>query len=200
MPTSAINVLSRKDNMAMIALRVPYETARLLGSIAGALPGDSQAASDMHVTVAFLGDDVSVQQLASAMVACHAITSKTAPFMLTVSEISSFEPGENGTPVIMPIQSPELHTLEQALKAELDKAGVPYGKKWPEFKPHVTLSYIPGMKASGPLPAPLSWGTFDLTIYGANSGDGQMLVVLPFELPNIEVKMQKIAAKIAAML
>jgi 2'-5' RNA ligase len=153
----------------------------------------------MHVTVIFLGDDVPMQQLASAMVACHAVTSKTAPFTLTVSDISSFEPGGNGTPVIMPVQSPELMTLEQELKAEFDRAGIPYSTKWPEFKPHVTLSYVPGMKASGPLPVPVSWGAFDLTIYGANHGDG-MSVVLPFELPNIEVKMQKIAAKIAAML
>lgn len=183
--------------MAMIALKVPAEAARLLGAVAGHLPGDSQTASDMHVTVLYLGDDVPMQQLAQTMAACHVVTSKTPPFVLTVNSIDSFDPGEDGTPVIMPVSSPELMSLEQALKAELDSAGVQYSKKFPEYKPHVTLSYIPGMKASGPLPTPISWGAFDLTIYGANRGDGRATIILPFAPQNFQVQMEKIAAKVA---
>lgn len=183
--------------MAMIALRVPTETARLMERISGVLPGDSQAASDMHITIAYLGDKTPMEQIAKAMLACHSVASKTAPFMLTVDSMDSFEPGDDGTPIILPVKSEELHSLEKAIKEELDRFGVGYSKKWPEFKPHVTMSYIKGMRAAGPLSVPISWGAFDMTIYGADRGDGRVSIVLPFILPNTHIKLQRIAAKIA---
>lgn len=184
--------------MAMIAIRIPQETARLLEKMAKCIPGNSQAASDMHVTVLYLGDDVPIDVIAKAMTACHAVTSTTAPFTMSVDRIDSFEPGTNGTPVIMPVTSNELQTLHQNLKAELDRQGVFYDKKWPEFKPHVTLSYVDGMKGSGYLPKPLSWGVFELTVYGANKGEG-VSAVLPFELSSTELKLQKIASRITRL-
>ena len=184
--------------MAMIAVKVPTETSRLISKISEALPGDSQAASEMHVTIIHLGDDVPISQLAKVMEACHTVTSKISPFVMTVDSIDSFEPGDNGgVPVILPVQSQELHELEQKLKQEFDSAGISYSNKYPEFKPHVTLSYVPGMKAVGPLPAPISWGAFEMMIYGADSGDGRVLVTLPFGLPNMQIKLQKIAARVA---
>lgn len=183
--------------MAMVAIRVPAEAARLLSAVAGALPGDSQAASEMHVTLLYLGDDVPMEQLARVMVACYAVTRKTAPFTMTVSEVASFDPGGNGTPVILPVQSPELHELQGNLRQELDRSGVDYDKKWPEYKPHVTLSYVPNMKAAGPMASPISWGAFDLTIYGANRGDGRATIILPFAPQSFQVQMEKIASKIA---
>lgn len=181
----------------MIALRVPQEVGRLLAQMSGALPGDVQAASEMHVTVVYLGDGASMEQLAAAMVACHKVTRRTSPFTLTCSEVASFDPGHHGTPVILPVQSPELMQLERDLKEELDLSGVSYSAKWPEFKPHVTLSYMPGAKTAGPLPAPVSWGAFDLTIYGADRGDGRVSIALPFVLQNFQLQLEKIAAKLS---
>jgi 2'-5' RNA ligase len=183
--------------MAMVAIRVPQETGHLLENMSNCIPGDSQTASDMHVTVAFLGDDVPISSLAAAMTACHAVTSRTSPFVLTVDSIESFEPGKDGTPIIMPVKSEELHALEQAVKAEMDRIGVFYDKKWPEFKPHVTLSYVKGMRGAGALPAPLSWGAFGLTVYGGNHGNEGVSIELPFELPSMQLKMNAIASRIA---
>lgn len=184
--------------MAMIAIRVPHDTARMLEKLAGSVSGDSQTASEMHVTLIYLGDDVSIGTLSKVMLACNSVTSKTTPFSLSVDKIDSFEPGKNGTPVILPIVSNELHALHKAVSEALDAAEVEYSKKWPEFKPHVTLSYVDGMKGSGFFPSPITWGAFELSIYGDNHGDGGISIAMPFELPSIELKMQTIAARIVA--
>lgn len=181
--------------MAMIALRVPNDTARMLEKLAGSVNGDSQTASEMHVTLIYLGDDVSIETLSKVMLACNSVTSRTTPFSLSVDKIDSFEPGKNGTPVILPIVSNELHALHEAISEALDAAGIEYSKKWPEFKPHVTLSYVNGMKGSGFFPSPITWGAFELSIYGDNHGDGGVSITMPFELPSIELKMQTIAAR-----
>lgn len=185
--------------MAMIALRVPHDTARMLEKLAGSMSGDSQTASEMHVTLVYLGDNVSVGTLSRVMLACSYVTSRTTPFSLSVGKIDSFEPGKNGTPVILPVTSNELHALHKAVSEALDTVGIEYSKKWPEFKPHVTLSYVDGMKGSGFFPSPITWGAFELSIYGDNHGDGGISIAMPFELPNIKLKMQTIAAKIASV-
>lgn len=182
--------------MAMIAIRVPKDTAKLMEKMAEAIPGDSQTASDMHITLVYLGDGVTVDTLSKVMLACHGVTSKTPPFSLEVNRIESFEPGEKGTPIILPVVSNDLHDLQRAVREALDVAGIDYSKKWPEFKPHVTLSYVKGMRGSGPLPSAIKWGAFELTVYGADHGNGGVSVVMPFEMQNMELRLQKIAMRI----
>lgn len=182
--------------MAMIALRVPQDAARLLNRIAYNTPGNNQAASDMHITIISLGDGIPVSTLAKVMSVCYEITSNTAPFTVTVDRIDSFKPGQDGTPIIMPILSDEIHKLEQVLKAKLDENQIEYSKKFPEFKPHVTLSYVDGMRGAGMLSSPLSWGVYELTIYGGDHGDSGLSIVLPFEVSSHQVKID-VATRIA---
>lgn len=182
--------------MAMIAIRVPEETAKMLEQMAASIPGDNQSTSDMHITLVSLGDGIPVETLAKAMEACHSVTSKTSPFSLEVREISSFDPGNNGTPIILPVESKELIELQSKILEALNEFGVEYSKKWPEFKPHVTLSYVEGMKGEVSLPHPIRWGAFEVEIFGADHGSGGMSITLPLEMPNTELKLRKIAASI----
>jgi 2'-5' RNA ligase len=182
--------------MAMIALRVPQETSRLLEQIASCFPGENQTASDMHITVVCLNGDLTIDVLSKVMAACHTVTSKTAPFIVNVNRIDSFD-SNSKTPIILPVESNELHQLNESIKQELDNQGIDYDKKY--YKPHVTLSYIDKLKGSGPLSTPISWGVYEIEIYGGNKGNEGVSIKLPLNIPNTQIKLDKIATKIASL-
>jgi 2'-5' RNA ligase len=166
--------------MAMIGIRVPQDVARLLLSID--VPGEKTQKSHQHITLHMLGDDVPIEQIGKAIVAAYGVAEKTVPFRVAMNSISTFKGGDNGVPVICPIFSPELHALHGNLKAAFDKAGVEYSKKWPEFKPHVTLSYSPEPMKDRPL-GPLEWSTYEMVLWGGDTDDQRLSTILPFSLP-----------------
>lgn len=173
--------------MAFIGLKIPHEAARLLEGVE--VPGDRFSASDMHVTVIYLGKGLSILDVAKAMCAASGVTSKTTPFLCAVKDISSFPANPNdGVPVICPIHSPGIMALNDGLKAEFSRLGIKFPDKYPEYKPHVTMSYLTdGQESySASLPGPLTWTASELVIWGGDDGDGVLSVIMPFVLSPIE--------------
>lgn len=166
--------------MAMIGLRVPQEAARLLASVE--VPGEQVQRHHSHITVHMLGDDVPIEQIGKAIIAAHGVAEKTVPFRLSMNSISTFKGGPNGVPVICPIFAPELHALHANLKAAFDEAGVEYSKKWPEFRPHVTLAYSPEPMKDQAL-GPLEWSAYEMVLWGGDTDDQRLTTILPFSLP-----------------
>jgi len=166
--------------MAMIGLRVPADAARLLASVD--VPGEKIQRHHAHVTIHMLGDDVPMEQIGKAIIAAHSVAEKTVPFRVAINSVSTFKAGNNGVPVICPVFSPELHELHENLKAAFDAAGVEYSKKWPEFKPHVTLSYSPEPMKDQAL-GPLEWSAYEMILWGGDEDDQRLSVNLPFSLP-----------------
>ncbi len=174
--------------MAFIGLKAPAGIARILESVRD-VPGERHSASDMHVTVLFLGDGVLITDVAKAMCAAYQVTSHTRPFACGLSEISSFPGGNDGVPVICPILSPGLHELHSLLKAEFDKFGLGYSDKYPEYKPHVTMSYVGDGSLDSyqqDLPGPLAWTATELVIWGGDEADEMLSVNMPFVLSILE--------------
>jgi 2'-5' RNA ligase len=176
--------------VAFIGLRVPHDAARLLEAIE--VPGERLSASDMHITILYLGKNVPVIQIAKAMVVAAQATSQQVPFNIMLSNINSFpRNAEDGYPIICPVDSPELHSFRNSLKESFQKYRVPFVDNWPEFKPHITLSYLKDVeedtdfKLDQPLPGPLSFTALELTIWGGDKGDGKIHVGLPFVLSPI---------------
>ena len=174
--------------MAFIALKVPAGIARILETVRD-VPGERLSASDMHVTILYLGKAIPVTDVAKAMCAAFQVTSRTSPFACGLTEVSSFPGGDDGVPLICPVQSPSLHELQSALKAEFDRLGVGYSNKWPEYKPHVTMSYVGDGSLDEfqqPLPGPLAWTASELVIWGGDDGDEMLSVSMPFVLGPLE--------------
>jgi len=174
--------------MAFIGLRVPHDAARLLEGVE--VPGDRLSASDMHVTILYLGKSVPIVELAKAMVAAFSVARSTSPLTLTLTSASSFPAGNDGVPVICRIESPELQRLNADLKAEFGRLGLPFSDKWPDYKPHVTLSYVKeqvpeGYSVDVPF-GPLVFSAHELTIWGGDDGDGRVSMSLPFVLTPAE--------------
>lgn len=166
--------------MAFVGLRVPQEVARVLGEIE--VPGDPVPANHKHITILNMGSDLPIEVIGKAVVAVHNVSSATKPFQVTLDRVACFPGGDDGVPVICPVISPEVHTLWANLKKSFDAVGVPYSKKFPEFKPHVTLSYAPEAIEEQDF-GPIDWSVYELVLWGGDSGDERLCVTFPFSLP-----------------
>lgn len=177
--------------MAMIGVRVPAEAARLLAAIPGPAEfGEPEPADQFHITLAHLGDDLTIDEIARAIEPTFAVASSTAPFVVSTSHVSTFpaHPEHRTVPIIALIDSPELHALWGILGRTLDDAGVDFSKKFPEFRPHVTLAYgkdplIDTDKAADiHLPRPLMWGVHEIVLWGGGKGANHVVVNFPLSL------------------
>lgn len=182
--------------MAFIGLKVPHETARLLESIE--VPGERLASSEMHVTILYLGKDLPIETVAQAMVAAFNVASQTNPFICGMKDVSSFpENPDDGIPIIFPVLSAGLHEFRALLLQELVKLKVPFSNKYPDYKPHVTASYVSDGSLTAyasPMPGPLTWTASEVIIWGGNKSDEVVSIHLPFVLGSIE----RIARRIAS--
>lgn len=177
--------------MAMIGLKVPAEAARLLAAIPEpAEYGTPEPADQFHVTLAHLGDALTIEEIAQAIQPLFEVTSVTPPFMVSTSHISTFSPHpEHGTvPIIALIDSPELHNLWKRMTTALDAAGVEFSRKFPNFTPHVTLAYskdplvAADMAAETHLRSPLMWGVHEIVLWGGDKGQNHVIVNFPLSL------------------
>jgi 2'-5' RNA ligase len=163
--------------MALLSIRVPHDTARLLSSLD--VPGEKEDVAYMHVTLIYLGEeeDVSMDDILRAIGATYRVTSTTKPFMLKTNSIAHFTGDGEKVPIICPIESQQLHDFQARLRQEFDADFVPYSKKFPDYRPHATLAY-----AEAPLeedvdqaidPA-LEWGAHSVTLWAGRHGDEKL--------------------------
>lgn len=174
--------------MAMVGLRVPPETARLLSGIE--VEGKKEDIANFHITLLFMGGDIPIEQLAKALGAAHSVTSTTRPFSVSTSHVTCFPKGDDGVPIICPVDSDQLHDLHTKLCKAFDEAGVEYNKKYPEYKPHVTLSYADEAMEDRRIPQ-VMWGAHEVVVWGGDSREASIMMTFPLTLDTI-------AARVAA--
>lgn len=177
--------------MAFLGLKLPHETARILSEIE--VPGKTEAPSHFHITLLHLGDEVPIETLGKALVATYEVSSQTNPFTVRTSRVSSFPATPDGeTPVICLVDSDDLHELHRRLSAAYDKAGVDFSKKFPTYRPHVTLAYSKDASVRDRRIPTVEWGAHELVLWGGDSGDRRVVMSFPFS-----IKTSSLVSKIA---
>lgn len=125
------------NGLGMVALEVPAGT---VPTIAGGTPAD-----DMHVTLCFLGKDVTDAQLARALMRAYDV-STVPPLSGSVGGLGVFPAGDDGRRAVWcPVDVPGLSDMAQRLQALSPDAG--HG-----FTPHITLGFV---GSTDKLPAPV---------------------------------------------
>lgn len=167
--------------MAFIGIQVPHSTARLFGDIEA--PGAKTPSASMHVTILYIGEDIPIEVLASAVKAAFSVTSQTRPFTVRTTRVMSFPANDDqeGHPVIACIESDSLHELHDALAEAFEEAGVDFSKKYPVYKPHVTLAYAPEAVDEFRIPT-IEWGAHEVVLWGGDEGDRKLVVTFPLAL------------------
>lgn len=106
---------------------------------------------DAHITLAFLGDDVSDETLAMVEGAVARVSETSGPIPLRFTHQSLL--GPEGTALVWEVTSPELHELRQRIVWELNRDGISWSDQY-AFRPHMTLRYLePGEEkpSTGPI-------------------------------------------------
>jgi len=166
--------------MAILGILVPDEIVQSLKKID--VPGDRVPEKEAHITLVYLGDNIPINTIMKAIMVAYEVSEKVVPFALSLDRVSCFPKGDDGVPVITRVESPELHKLHRELCKGLDKARVDYSKKFPEYKPHVTLSYSSKDVSSFSI-NPLEWTSYEMVLWGGDNGGEQLSVKIPFSLP-----------------
>lgn len=168
--------------MAFVGIRVPHETARLLSEID--VPGKKDSTAHFHVTVIHLGDNVPIETLAKTMVATFGVTSKLRPFTVSTSRVTCFpakDKPDAKVPIICRVDSDALHDLWKNLCSAYDSAGIEYSKRFPEFKPHVTVAWTEEPMEEKRIPI-VEWGAHEVVLWGGDDGDRRVVVTFPLSL------------------
>lgn len=181
--------------MAFIGLAVPRETSRLFSDIE--VPGQKTEIGTYHITLMYIGKEIPIEVLAEALKATYAVTSETKPFTVRTSRVVSFPPGDDGHPVIARVESDPLHDLREALVASFNDAGVDFNQKYPDFKPHVTLSYAEEPVEEFRIPT-VEWGAHELVLWGGDDGDKKLVVTFPFVLGSLDRTAARVANRFMA--
>lgn len=176
--------------MALLSIQVPHEVSRALGSIR--VPGTPEARETFHITLLYLGKDIPIDVVSKALVVAYRVAEITRPIPLAIEEVSCFPKGDDGVPIIGLIKSPELHQLWKALCSAFDDAKIDYSKKFPIYKPHVTLAYYTEDLGENLQVGPFDWVSYEMCLWSGNSGDDAVSINLPFSFPSKEAMYRKL--------
>ena len=138
----------------MIIAMQPSESFRKKFAVEGGLKEDT-----LHMTLFFLGksEDVTFDQLTKAMEVLLNTVERFGPIKCTATQVDRFENVRKMTDaegnmvdaveptdvVLLKIESDELKRLRQYMADALDRIGCEYSKIHKEFKPHISLKYVP---------------------------------------------------------
>ncbi len=162
--------------MAMIALPIPFEVSKLLSKIK--VPGDKTPMEEYHITLFSLNDNLKLKDIEEVIEPVFELAKKTQPFKIILKDFTTFD-GKDKIPVICRLNTEEIFKFREALRKKLDKAGIEYSKKFPEFKPHVSLSYH-DTKVKDKSFDKIIFEADSVAIYCGDSGKEKMYVECPF--------------------
>ena len=126
--------------MAFIGIKVSETAAKQMKKIK--VPGKKEDHSKYHITILYLGKNVEIDQITSAIKAAYEVCEKFKPFEIEYEKLSCFPANDEdgGHPIILKIKSKSLMNLNKKLRSAFDDAGVEYSKRF-DYNPHTTLSY-----------------------------------------------------------
>lgn len=164
--------------MAMIGLKVPEDICDELSRIS--VPGKKTKLDEYHITMFYFGDKLKIEETTKIVESLYEVIRKSDPIQIKGRTISSFKRGDDGIPIIVPIVSEDLIELREKIAKKFDTNGIQYNKKWPEYKPHITLSYSPKEFEDRKIDKNISWKAREIIFWaGEWHSDPGIVVELP---------------------
>lgn len=174
--------------MAMFGVKVPEEIAKKLSKIK--VPGEKLELEEFHSTI-FYFKDMKIEDAVKAISVIFEVLKRQPKFTMKLDKAECFPENEDGVPIICPVESTELHKFHKKLAKKLDEAEVNYSKRWPEYKPHVTLSYAKESIEEKEF-SPLEWDVEELYLWAGSDMREGMCV-------KFDLKRMKKAADLLAL-
>lgn len=163
--------------MSMIGLKVPAGIAEKLSKIS--VPGKKESAEMMHITMFYFEKELTIKNILTITKILYDAVKNVPAFSIKGKKALCFPNGKYGYPIIVPIESDELLNLRKAIAKKFDTNDVKYSKKFPEYKPHLTLSYSPKEMEEKKIES-VSWKSEEIVIWGGTDDEPQVIVSIPF--------------------
>lgn len=154
--------------MAIIAIEVPVGVAMYLNRLN--LPGTKTPMEEMHVTIAQIDQDLTPVDVSVVSGIAKEATSLFETFTACLDHVTCFPKGTNGVPVICPVMSSVLKNVHSCIVEALDARNISFSKKFPDYKPHVTLSWANDHVDAMNLVQPIQWSVSHLAMWPTTSG------------------------------
>jgi 2'-5' RNA ligase len=131
------NKKDKEQIKGWIGIKVPQDVCDILRKIDVIGKHDKT----YHITVIYVGEQTP-EDFARTTQVLYDFLDDVKPFSIKTNKVISFNKNDDDEiPVVCKIESSELMKLQKKLCDLLDKEKIQYSKKWPEYKPHICLSY-----------------------------------------------------------
>lgn len=168
--------------MSMIALKIPSNISEKLSKIK--VDGKKELPEEYHITMFYFDGKLKIDDICKITKIMNSVLGKFSPPKISFKEVSSFPKGDDGFPVIVPIISDDLIEVRKSLAKAFDKEKINYSKKWPEFKPHLTLAYSKKEPTNQKIDKSF-WNATELVLYAGDKFEfskfeSGMFIFMPF--------------------
>ena len=164
--------------MALLGIEVPDKISEMLNQV---IVSGHRDKSD-HLTMFYFDGELDVPTISKICKIISPIISKQEPFDLTIKKITSFPKGEYGFPIKGDVISNDLIKLRKKIATAFNKNKIDFSKEFPDFKPHITLSYSDEDFKEKKLNKPITWTNSHIVLWGGTSEIPGIEMVIPFGL------------------
>lgn len=183
--------------MSFLCVLVPQETSRLLSEFD--VPGKKEQKATLHITLFYFGEDVPIDKITKIIKITYETLLDVAPFTVQTNKITYFPKGDDGFPIICPIKSDDLVNLRNKLLKAYKKNKIEFNNKFPDYKPHVCLSYAKDenekdIKSIECKIKDIKWGAHEVTLFaGEHEGKDRLVVKFPLTINESEKRKKALA-------
>ena len=163
--------------MPMIAIKIPEDISIQLNKIS--ISGKKENLNEFHITL-FYFEKINIEDILKTTELLYKNCKKASPFKVSFNKLSSFPKGDDGIPVILPVESNDLILFRAKLAKNLDSNKIEYSKKFPNYSPHCTLAYL--NKEIAPQEKKLNKINFkvnEIIFYAGDNMDDGIIVKIP---------------------
>lgn len=161
--------------MALVGIKIPKEICAELSKLK--VPGKKEDTNELHITLFYFSGVLKLDTLIDVIESIVDCTKDQKDFKLKCSKITSFPKGPDGVPIICPVKSDTLIDLRAQIAKKLDKNKLEYSKRFPDYKPHLTLSYAAEEMEDKKI-EPIEWKVNEICIWtGEEYKEGMKLSI-----------------------
>lgn len=170
--------------MAFIGLGLSEQAIDKLSKIQ--VPGQRQEPGSYHCTLMYFGKEVLVKDIRKIIRVTTATIKNQQSFMVKTNLISSFPSQSDTIPIIAKIESSKLQIMRALLKRQYIKENINFDDRYPDYNPHVTLSYMNASSSFKDIKIPkISWEIDKINIWYKDGG-AHVKLELPFNKKELE--------------
>lgn len=164
----------------MLAIPIQHDISRLFQEFDLDIERDP---SD-HITMFYFGDDLPMSRILKIIPVIFELTKDMKPFTASIASYSCFDSDEL-YPVICPVKSKKLIELREKIKKHFFDKKISFDKKFPEYKPHITLGYSKKKEKNTKFPK-VEFTISQLALYAGDSTDTKLFVNFPFTVSRFD--------------